>query len=142
MVMINNSGSVQNFTVTCKGNQFQGSIPAKTVGTYMWRSDLPLSPNPARMISSLTNTENRSGFSAEIYPNPNDGQKVNLKMQGGDKDKTSVITIVNAQGIVVLEKEVDDSTEDLDVSSSLKSGLYFIQIKKGNEKVTKRLVVN
>jgi glucosylceramidase len=140
MVIINNSSSTQTFAVNCQGNQFEGSIPAKTVGTYIWKSDLPLSSTPARAMASLT--ENETTFSAEIYPNPNDGQKLSLKLKGGFKNKAAVITIINAQGTIVSEKIVDGSEEGLDIDNNLKSGLYFIQIKKGNEKITKRLVVN
>jgi glucosylceramidase len=137
MVIINNSSSAQSFTVNSIGNQFQGSIPAKTVGTYIWRSDLPT----ARTASTLSKIE--SDFSVEIYPNPNDGHKINMNITGGNLKKATVITIVNSQGAVVLEKIVEESDiVEHTVQNDLKPGLYFIQIARGNEKVTKRIVVD
>jgi glucosylceramidase len=139
MVIINNSASAQTFAVNCQGNQFEGSIPAKTVGTYMWRSDLPLSSTPARVTT--VSAENESAFAAEIYPNPNDGQNLDLKLSGGSRHGATVVTIINSQGAVVSKQTLEGSTENVSLTNNIKSGLYFIQIKRGNEKITKRLVV-
>jgi hypothetical protein len=142
MVIINNSSADQVFTVSCQGNQFKGTMPAKTVGTYMWKSDLPLSNIPAR--ASTTSSSNLdAAFSAEIYPNPNDGRALNIKLGSSDNNKEpTVITIINSQGILVGQKIIDSADGSYQVHHDLKTGLYFIQIKKGNEKITKRLIIN
>jgi glucosylceramidase len=44
LVVINQRDSEAPFTVRCRGNEFIGMQPAKTVGTYIWKSGLPLSP--------------------------------------------------------------------------------------------------
>jgi glucosylceramidase len=139
MVMINNSSSEQAFTVSCQGNQFKASLPAKTVATYIWKSDLPLSGIPARQITSLIETD--TDLSADVYPNPNDGHQMNLKVRGSHK-QTTMITIINAQGVVVKQKTIEGGDGDHSLNNELKSGLYFIQIKNGEKQVTRRLIVN
>jgi glucosylceramidase len=44
LVVINQNDSDAPFTVRCRGNEFIGMQPAKTVGTYTWKSGLSLSP--------------------------------------------------------------------------------------------------
>jgi endoglucanase len=90
------------------------------------------------IASPLVETE----LTSDVYPNPSNGQEIKLKLNGGDHQKKAMITIINAQGTVVSEKLIDGSEEELNVPDNLKSGLYFIQIKKGNEKVIKRFIVN
>jgi endoglucanase len=113
---------------------FQGG---SGIGNVNW---IKFNPSGAReMTSSL---EDVSGLSTEVYPNPSNGESIKLKVAGGDRQTKTMITIVNSQGTTVLEKLMDSTEAELSVSENLKSGLYFIQIKKGNEKITKRLIVN
>jgi glucosylceramidase len=83
----------------------------------------------------------RQPLAAELYPNPSNGRSLGLMLKGGEEDASATVVIINAQGVKVLEKKVTDRGE-IELNNELKTGVYFIQIKKGNERVTRRLVVN
>jgi aryl-phospho-beta-D-glucosidase BglC (GH1 family) len=118
-------------------NLYMVFLGGSGIGNVNW---IKFNPSGGRLATTSVRTDLDLG--AELYPNPSNGEQVNLKLRGGDHQNKTTITILNPQGTVVLEKVISSSEEELTVPDNLKSGLYFIQIKKGNEKVIKRFVVN
>lgn len=86
-------------------------------------------------ISSIPSTE--SGANWLVYPNPAGNQLI-VKAENAKIDK---IEIFDAAGKLVLKNEVSsaNSTLQLDISE-LTAGLYFLQIRDGNQRIQKRFV--
>jgi endoglucanase len=109
------------------------------IGNVNW---IKFKTTSSREATSVINDNDNLSLAAELYPNPGNGKKIGLKLRGGAYQAATSVTIINMQGVVVYEKTIMDTEEDLHLNNELKAGMYFIQIKKGNEKVMKRFVVN
>jgi fibronectin type 3 domain-containing protein len=114
---------------------FQGGAG---IGNINW---IKFNTTAAREITNSPG-ETKSRFSAEVFPNPNHGERIKLKLDGGNRQKNTVITVINAQGTVIMKKTVVDAEEEVMLQDNLRSGLYFMLIKNGDEEVMKRIVVD
>ena len=121
-------------TITC--------ATAGAVGSnQVWNDDI-YSPNGTMTItknfpSSTTDLKAKAAFAFSIYPNPSSGI-VNIDL---DKELTEVhANVYNCYGQKVISKDFSGTTTQLDVSS-LSDGIYFLSINKGDEIVTKQLIV-
>jgi hypothetical protein len=92
-------------------------------------------------ISDIVNSaqEALSENNAIVYPNPV-ADKLNILSDNTDSE--TIVTIINQTGMVILTKQFPRGTKDIismDVSR-LKSGFYYVQIKKQNETSNYRFV--
>jgi len=74
-----------------------------------------------------------------VYPNP-----VTLrKMQVNIKPNAEVAQVIlsNVDGKIIWEKEVKDTTSELELDKNLKPGIYYVHIRQGSEKTVRRIVV-
>jgi glucosylceramidase len=76
----------------------------------------------------------------DVYPNPVKGNNISMRLNDVDQ-VNALVTITDSKGVVVWQKTLKDPSADLNVDKVLKSGLYYVQIKKGNDKTVKRLIV-
>jgi len=86
---------------------------------------------------------NNSHIEASIYPNPNNGDMVNLNMTGITTPDVFV-RIMDGMGKVVFTNRytVDDSLNTLvSFNKSLAAGLYMVEFTTGNEVITQRMMV-
>jgi len=72
-----------------------------------------------------------------MYPNPA-SDIVRLEIQGGSNKGT--VDVINVQGTVVKQLEVDGYIISFDVSN-FDTGIYFVRYTEGDRKLVKRLVV-
>jgi hypothetical protein len=87
------------------------------------------------------NTEN--GVSAAIYPNPSNGELVNLNLAGIDSENVN-IRIMDATGRVVwTNRYVVEGALNTVIAFDrpLTSGLYMVEMTFGNEVITERMMV-
>jgi hypothetical protein len=75
---------------------------------------------------------------SSVYPNP--VKKNRIQVNIGDDAQEAMVTLTNGEGKVLWERSVMTSETEVDVDN-LKPGIYYVQIRKGNEKTTKRVVV-
>ena len=78
----------------------------------------------------------------KIYPNPNNG-KFNLYFNP-EGDKETIITITNFLGQIIYESSVSgvsEFDEEIDLYDNGK-GVYFINVHTGDDKISRRLVVD
>jgi 5-hydroxyisourate hydrolase-like protein (transthyretin family) len=78
-----------------------------------------------------------------LYPNPNDGEMVNLNMTGLNEDELE-FRIYDAMGKLIQEYQfiVDGSLNTVLVfSEKLTSGCYTIEFRSGDQIKTQRMVV-
>lgn len=89
---------------------------------------------PIPVNGFLGQTENQS--EVKIYPNPADNVlKINLL-----NDKEGNVKVYNLQGQLIQNITISSNQIELN-TSSLENGVYFIDIIQGNEKVTKKIIV-
>ncbi|UII21150.1 T9SS type A sorting domain-containing protein [Fulvivirga ligni] len=90
--------------------------------------------------------ENNSVFdSFNVYPNPNNGQGINLEITGMSKGESIPVSIINMTGVVVYSTEITfnegvQSTKTIDFTEALAPGVYLI--KAGNDQLQKLVVRN
>jgi hypothetical protein len=51
------------------------------------------------------------------------------------------VTITSPEGKVIWERTIKNSSAELTLDKTLKPGLYYVEIRKGDEKTVKRIVV-
>lgn len=81
----------------------------------------------------ITNIEDESDYGIEIIPNPTDGL-----IQVTGLGQTSSALLVDLHGKPVMEKTINEG-DYMDISA-LPSGLYFLQIKDGDQLWSKRVI--
>ncbi len=143
-VSFGNTGGWQTWTTrtiaitgaTGVNNLFMVFQGGSGIGNINW-----LKFNTAGARAAAPSLAGESNLSAVVYPNPNYGKGIKVKVDGGNPQKITVITIINSQGALVSQKSVSDPTEEIDIHDNLNAGLYFMQINRGNEKVMKRFVI-
>lgn len=82
--------------------------------------------------------------SANLYPNPNNGDMVNLNMTGISSDNV-FIRIMDSMGRVVYSNRytVEGSLNTIfTFSKPLASGLYMVEFTSGNDVITQRMMVS
>lgn len=101
-----------------------------------------LTEEPIDEMNGLNNLG--SSIEANIYPNPNNGEMVNINMTDISSDNVFV-RIMDSMGRVVYTNRytVDGSLNTIvSFSKPLATGLYMVEFTSGNEVVTQRMMVN
>jgi hypothetical protein len=154
------------FTVekSLNGNEFNGIVEIKGAGTsnqihYYDYTDLdsgePILYYRIRQtdydgttslshIISLRNNDN-STLQLTIYPNPNSGEQMVLKVVGLDEE--AVFTITDLTGRLILKRavNVDKSGNFLDIINAdkkLEAGTYVASIVSASQKISTRIIVD
>lgn len=73
----------------------------------------------------------------DVSPNPVSNGVFNLVL---DDDTPSQMVIYNLNGQVVISQQIENKVNRINVNT-LKSGIYFIEIKQDNNKTTKKLII-
>lgn len=88
-------------------------------------------------IEAIRTLDTADGFASEedflLYPNPVKGSVLNVKLPG---NTSGTFRIINMVGQVVL---TGNSIKEINVSS-LKTGMYFIEVNDGEEIMTKKFI--
>lgn len=101
---------------------------------------------PARSVSYVliengdnVITDNESDISSvvDVYPNPSSGT-FNIRLASGG---FTSIQLKDIQGRKVLYMPLHQQQTSAEVKTSLPSGLYILQVEKGNQFVTKKVIV-
>ncbi|MEO1052050.1 MAG: T9SS type A sorting domain-containing protein [Bacteroidota bacterium] len=98
-------------------------------------------------IVRLENTEVFENLDFIVYPNPTRSGDINIRLTSQVNNATLSVRLVDAYGREFYNGEFDSSefSQDQKLESSdlvdLRSGVYFVTIKRGIELVTKKLVI-
>jgi hypothetical protein len=92
----------------------------------------------------IANAVNAS--SVVIWPNPNDGERINLSVEiGSEFDGTAQVDVFDMFGKKVMARTISVSgpsmNTTLELSGELASGLYMVNITMGEETFTERLII-
>ncbi|MBL0314481.1 MAG: T9SS type A sorting domain-containing protein [Flavobacteriales bacterium] len=118
-------------------------------GSYGPYSDISVNNTAASVMSSesgLQNNEEKSsliGLTTALYPNPNNGEQINLNLTGLDSETVGV-RIVNALGQVVFSTQyvVDGSLNTVvSFDAPLNNGIYFVEFKVNDHTDIERMIV-
>jgi len=86
------------------------------------------------IVVNLTNTDELNGLNIRIYPNPS-YNKVLVENGAG-----SELTILSSSGIPLMREYISEMVYTLDLGT-LSPGIYFCQMKTGNEMITKKIII-
>jgi hypothetical protein len=117
-------------TITGIGGQFDNSAP--------YDEGYQLFPRYEQDIveyGSTTASVNELEANLSLYPNP---ASKTLTVKG--LQQKFELTIIDLSGKVILEKEVNTNTNDLDIST-LESGMYWVRVSRNNQTATRKLLV-
>ncbi|WP_436517159.1 choice-of-anchor D domain-containing protein [Ekhidna sp. To15] len=95
-------------------------------------------------IIQIYNDSVHDGMDVTVYPNPTTSKAMNIRIISGDDHTPLEFKLVNLDGKVILEKEIDGSLlldQKLMENYNLKPGIYIATFKQGNIISTKRLVI-
>ncbi len=102
----------------------------------------------ALMNSKCTNVsvaEVTKGKLSALYPNPTNGSIINLRYTAFEKSDVS-ITLIDAIGQVVSNERFGNVTGEqnytLEIPSSVANGLYFINLKIGENTISEKISIN
>jgi hypothetical protein len=90
--------------------------------------------------TSLTNEEFESGFQGSIYPNPaSDILYVNC----GKLDRNYTFKLIDLLGKTIITKSFEMASQNESISiSAIPKGLYLAVIESGENKYTKKIIIN
>ena len=127
---------------------FAAGIPVGTYGPPQWIQVNGTAAMSAFDLEGLTPEADRSlemtGVAANLYPNPNNGQMVNLNVSGVESDNVFV-RIVDGVGRVVYSNRftVDGSLNTIvTFERALSDGLYIVEFTVDGKVVTERMMVS
>lgn len=77
-----------------------------------------------------------------IYPNPTIGD-IFIDFGNSDLKSAYTITVINLNGQIIYESKMTEQLYNLNLSSKVAKGVYFIQIKdiSGIEKVVQKIIL-
>jgi subtilisin-like proprotein convertase family protein len=90
-------------------------------------------------VSPLLGVSENNVSRFDVYPNPSSGI-VNLHVTGALEGK-STYTLHDVQGRSILNKSISSSSEVIDLEN-FANGVYFLSIENGNQKTTKKIILN
>ena len=81
-------------------------------------------------------------LNASLYPNPGNGESLNIKLGLPQEAKLKTVSVYSFSGDLVLSKELKVGSNNLTLERKLPKGLYFAKIQIDNYQTTKKLIVN
>jgi len=94
---------------------------------------------------SLEQETNQSNSSFTVYPNPGNGDQVNLKLEGMESG-TYVLQLLSLNGQIIQDQNVNisDSTSEvkLNINNNLGRGIYFLRLANGTQNIITKYLVH
>jgi hypothetical protein len=87
---------------------------------------------------------NQAKFGFSLVPNPSNGQQLNLALKGEGMDQV-LVSVYGHLGQMVYESVMsvtDGSQLNIQFLQSLPNGIYWVKVRKGNETVTRQMLVS
>jgi hypothetical protein len=87
---------------------------------------------------------NQPKFGFNLVPNPGNGQQLNLALKGEGIDQV-LISVYGSLGQMVYESVAsgtDGRQVNIQLRQSLPNGIYWVKVRKGNETVTRQMLVS
>jgi|GEM_PF-2822072 len=87
---------------------------------------------------------NKAKFGFNLVPNPGNGQQMNLALKGEGMDQI-LVSVYGHLGQMVyesVESVTDGKQLSIQLRQSLPNGIYWVKVQKGNETVTRQMLVS
>lgn len=100
-------------------------------------------PDPASGQNSLSNLNESLAPNANIYPNPNSGDQMNLQITGGETDEVFV-GVIDGLGKRIYSNRfttIESLSTAIVFDQPLPTGLYLVEIVVGTETIRKRMII-
>lgn len=123
-----------------RNNNSSSNIFYNTDGTWantLYTGSLMIRPLIGKQFSMVGIEDINSTIDVQIFPNPNNGNVLNLTYPESIS-KNSVVTIYDITGRIVLTEQISPIIS----VSILQNGIYLLEIKSDNTKISKRLIIN
>jgi hypothetical protein len=129
------ANSIERNTYTLVDTQ-----PGKGI-VYYRLTEVDLNGDKTQAPIRFVKIEDGNITTASVFPNPNDGQKINLKSFLLETGK-AVVTILSADGRICYQQEIGAGSSTLVIDGiKLASGNYFININSDNKSESLKLQV-
>ncbi len=95
-------------------------------------------------VIKIENDFIRKGIESKIYPNPTTPDNLNLSVSSGDNHTPMIVRIVNLSGQVFYTKQFEGEVnfdDKIIPARTMKSGLYFLIVKQGDNISRKKIVI-
>lgn len=137
----NISGGTPPYTAHWSNGQSNNTIIDLAPGTYtVTVSDqngcIQTSTVTVTEVTGISNVSNEVSFSA--YPNPT---RSTLTVQLGKLDQGTTLSLTNVLGQTLINRSVTELQNHIDLSA-LNDGVYFIEVKRGDKKAVKQVVLS
>ncbi|SDG27269.1 Ig-like domain-containing protein [Chitinophaga filiformis] len=137
-----NAGLIQVFFYPKKGlyDPYSGSIAAIEVRTLQPGDTLQNAAANQNIIAAVNNkpdTHVNLDFTTDVYPNPS-GNVFNVKMTSSSKAPALLIIVNNAGNIIYSTRIIAGTYYQL--GQNLKPGIYYINIRQGDQSKTMKVV--
>jgi len=97
-------------------------------------------------VEGVTSTEleKDNGFTFNIFPNPSNNGKISFIYDANRIYDNSSIDIFNINGNLILRLHLKDSGFNMKniALEGIDSGIYIVSFSNGNDRITKKLVIN
>lgn len=117
-------------------------VRTKNAAVYkIWFTDYTLGSgnyvfNTKEIKAGVNSVEKYANLNTTVYPNPTNGV---LHISNKENEELNV-TLLNAQGAVVLETAINAFDETIFDTKDLAKGIYFLQLSTSNATSTKRVI--
>lgn len=95
-------------------------------------------------VVRVSNNFYQSGIETTIYPNPTSLENLNLNISTGDGHTPVSIELVDLNGRIYYRKTIEPQfklSEKIEVEGQLSSGIYFLNVRQGENVSTSRVIV-
>ncbi|GAA4832875.1 T9SS type A sorting domain-containing protein [Algivirga pacifica] len=114
--------------------------------SYAGTSTLLKFPLEGHRSSELLSYRNSGNLDFDIYPDDNTREEVKVSITGANSNHILEITIFNSIGNVVFKKKVTPVRSAMEYTiapeAAFQAGLYFLTLKNGSSRITKKFVLN
>jgi len=90
--------------------------------------------------SSLS-VENLAETSFNVYPNPSDNGKYQIKLYSFDRSEPYYISVFDTLGRKLISRKINSIEDEINISN-YKAGIYFLKVSSGERSVIKKLMKN
>ncbi len=123
-----------------RNNNASENIFYNTDGAWVnsfYTGALMIRPMLGKSFSMVGMDESIAAIDVQLYPNPNNGNFLNLKYPE-NMDNNAVVNVFDVTGRLISTEQIKPSIS----ISSLQNGLYIVEIKTKNNTIAKRLIIS
>ena len=110
-------------------------------GTVDILYDVSVNQSLTIIEGSSLSVEDLAETSFNIYPNPSDNGKYQIKLYSFDRSEPYYISVFDTLGRKLISRKINSIEDEINISN-YKAGIYFLKVSSGERSVIKKLMKN